>query len=163
MIFVTVGQMLGFDRLIMAMDRWAERHPDEVVFAQVGDGRYKPKAMRWTEMVPGATFKSTVAGAELIVAHAGMGSFFVAMEMGKPIVMMARRADLGEHTTDHQIDTLKWLREKPQVFPADAETDLPAAVSRARAAARERRGRTSQFQPFAPPPFIAKLRAAILS
>ena len=75
--------------------------------------------MRWTRTVPHGEFKATVQMAELIVAHAGMGSFFVAMEAQKPIVVLPRMSARQEHTTDHQLHTLKWLREKPGVYAAD--------------------------------------------
>ena len=159
MIFVTVGQMLGFDRLISAMDLWAKHHPDEGVFAQIGDGAYVPEAMRWTRMVPPGEFKGTVQSAELIVAHAGMGSFFVAMEAQKPIVMLPRMSARQEHTTDHQLHTLKWLREKPGVYAADSDEDLPRAIE----LARHRSVGFDKFDRYAPAPFVAKLRQAMLS
>lgn len=159
MIFVTVGQMLGFDRLVASMDHWAAEHPNEEVFAQIGDGKYKPTCMRWAVNLSSNEYKLTAAKAEIICAHAGMGSFFVSMEVGKPVVLMPRKAELFEHTTDHQVHTLRWLRQKPGVFAADDETELPAAIARARASART----SIHFERFAPAPFIAKLREAILS
>ena len=159
MIFVTVGQMLGFDRLIEAMDRWAKTHPERETFAQIGDGRYAPTAMPWTRMIPPVEFKSKVASAELIVAHAGMGSYFMAMEAQKPIVMLARLEARQEHTTDHQVHTLKWLRKKPGVYAADSEDLLSGEIERALADATA----FDTFDRFAPAPFVAKLRKAILN
>ncbi len=159
MIFVTVGQMLGFDRLIRAMDNWAAEHPEEEVFAQIGDGAYKPEFMKWVDMLKSCEFKSTVANAEVICAHAGMGSFFVSTENGKPLVMLPRKVELKEHTTDHQVHTLRWLRQKPSVFAADTEAELPAAIARARASTRS----SNHFERFAPAPFIVRLREAILN
>ncbi len=158
MIFVTVGQVLGFDRLIEAMDVWAKAHPDREVFAQIGDGGYTPTAMHWTRIVPPDKFKHTVAAAELIVAHAGMGSFFVAMEAQKPVVMLPRLQARQEHTTNHQVDTLKWLRHKRGVYAADAEDQLPSQIERALANTTA----FDKFNRFAPSPFVAKLRQAIL-
>ena len=159
MIFVTVGQMLGFDRLIEAMDLWAKANPDHEVFAQIGEGGYTPSAMGWTRMVPPDAFRDKAAAAELLVAHAGMGSFFVAMEAQKPIVMLARLQARQEHTTDHQVHTLKWLREKPGVYAADTEHELPRQIERALADATA----FAKFDRFAPASFVAKLRQAILS
>jgi len=157
-IFVTVGQMLGFDRLIEAMDLWAGANPDREVFAQIGDGRYTPGAMAWTRMVPPDEFRGRATAADVIVAHAGMGSYFVAMEAQKPIVMLPRLQTRLEHTTDHQTHTLKWLREKPGVYAADTEDQLPRAIERALAGAAV----FEKFDRFAPAPFVAKLRQAIL-
>jgi UDP-N-acetylglucosamine transferase subunit ALG13 len=159
LIFVTVGQMLGFDRLIIAMDAWATDHPDQEVFAQIGDGAYVPNAMRWTRMVPPGEFMEKVRSTELIVAHAGMGTFFVAMEAQKPIVMMPRMRAKKEHTTDHQLHTLTWLREKPGVYAADSECDLPGAIGAAKRASTV----FETFDRFAPATFVAKLRDAMLN
>jgi len=38
MIFVTVGSMMAFDRLILSMDKWALAHPNSDVLAQIGGG-----------------------------------------------------------------------------------------------------------------------------
>lgn len=159
MIFVTVGSVFGFDRLIKSMDSWAHENGSVDVFAQIGDGGYVPKHMRWTKMLLPAEFKATTAAAKLIVAHAGMGSFFTAMEVRKPIVMMPRLADLKEHTTDHQVHTLNWLKDKPGVFAADDEAKLPRAV----VDAMTRSSQFESFSPFAPAPFVDRLRAALLS
>ena len=159
MIFVTVGQMLGFDRLIQAMDLWAKAHPEREVFAQIGDGRYAPSAIPWTRMIPPVEFKGKAASAELIVAHAGMGSYFTAMEAQKPIVMLARLEARQEHTTDHQVHTLKWLREKPGVYAADNEDQLPGQIERALADTTA----FDTFSRFAPAALVANLRQAILS
>lgn len=156
MIFVTVGQMLGFDRLIEAMDRWTKDHPNRNVFAQIGDGAYTPISMNWTRMVPPAEFETKIRSADLIVAHAGMGSFFAAMEAQKPIVMMARLSARLEHTTDHQVHTLRWLRQKPGVYAADTENDLQREIARALSDVIA----FEKFERFAPAPFVAKLREA---
>src|SRR3954453_23339807 len=86
MIFVTVGSMMAFDRLILSMDKWALAHTDRDVLAQIGGGTYRPNHMRWTRMLPPSEFHETVRSAAVIVAHAGMGSYFAAAEMRKPIV-----------------------------------------------------------------------------
>lgn len=123
MIFVTVGSMFPFDRLIAAMDQWAAGLGQSrgEVLAQIGAGSLEPCHMRWVRRLERAEFARTVAGADLVVAHAGMGSVITAGEYGKPIVLLPRRAAAGEHTNDHQIDTAGWLRRRPGIYVADAE------------------------------------------
>src|SRR3954452_4958479 len=87
-IFVTVGSMMPFDRLILSMDKWALAHADVDVLAQIGGGAYQPSHMRWTRLLSPPEFHEAVRKAAIIVAHAGMGSYFVAAEMRKPIVML---------------------------------------------------------------------------
>ena len=47
MIFVTIGSMFPFDRLIRVMDGWAAANPGVETLAQIGDGAYEPAHMRW--------------------------------------------------------------------------------------------------------------------
>ncbi len=155
MIFVTVGSMVPFDRLIVSMDNWAQDHAEQDVLAQIGRGSYIPRRMRWTRMLPPSKYQEVVREASIMVAHAGMGSFFVAMEMRKPIVLLARLAAQGEHTTDHQIHTLKWLRDKPGVYAATTEDELKTAIS---GALTEGNAAMGDFPNFAPEPFLAEIR-----
>lgn len=107
MIFATVGTQLPFDRLLTALDRWAVHNPDIPILAQSGatDRHY-----RHIETIPHlgqSEFNEHFRAARLVVAHAGMGSILSAAEMGKPIILMPRRAQFQEHRNDHQMDTAK--------------------------------------------------------
>jgi UDP-N-acetylglucosamine transferase subunit ALG13 len=155
MIFVTVGSMMAFDRLILSMDKWAQAHADSEVLAQIGDGTYRPSHMRWTRMLPPSKFQEVVRNAVIMVAHAGMGSYFVAAEMRKPIVMLPRLALNREHTTDHQLHTLKWLRERPGVYAAMSDEELEFAIAKAMTGGSVA---GAEFTSFAPEPFVRRVR-----
>lgn len=159
MIFVTIGSMFPFDRLIRVMDAWAAAHGEAETLAQIGDGAYRPAHMPWVRRLEQAEFARTVAGARLIVAHAGMGSVITADQFGKPIVILPRLQDRGELTTDHQIATANWLRAKPGIHVADRDEDLGPRI--ADALASEAPGPC--FAPTAGPEFIARIRECILS
>lgn len=158
MIFVTIGSMFPFDRLIRLMDDWAGAHPGTKLLAQIGAGEYEPRSMPFVRRLDQADFASSVAEADLVVAHAGMGSVITASQHGKPIVMMPRLQRQGEHTTDHQIATANWLRDKPGVYVADTDADLGPRIAEALAAGPPA---APIFPPEAPPEFIARLRACI--
>ena len=152
--------MLPFDRLVRAIDGWAAGHADQEVFAQIGDkAGYQPTHMRWTRLLGPGEFAALVDRSQLLVAHAGTGSFFLAAERRRPIVLFPRRASLGEHNTDHQVSTARWLLRKPGVYVAMEEAELPAAIARGLA---HPSGVVEPVPPFAPEPFIARLRAALL-
>jgi UDP-N-acetylglucosamine transferase subunit ALG13 len=157
-IFVTVGTMLPFDRMIQAMDKWAAAHPAIEVFAQIGSGSYEPRNMRWIRLIGVGEFTEMVKKSEIVVAHAGTGSYFLAAENMKPIVMFPRRAALREHTTDHQVHTARWLREKPGVFVAMTVDEIDGAIARA---AQSNVG-DSPFTPYAPEPFLLQIRQFLL-
>jgi len=136
-IFVSVGTVLPFDRLIRAMDAWAAAHPEEEAVAQIGRGSFEPAHMRWSRTLGWEAYDGTVAAARLMVAHAGTGSVLTASEWAKPIVLLPRRARLGEHRSDHQIETAAWLRGRPCSWPkprrscprASPKPGLPKAAS----------------------------------
>jgi UDP-N-acetylglucosamine transferase subunit ALG13 len=147
--------MLPFDRLIRSMDAWAQAHTDQPVLAQIGAGHYEPMHMRWTRRLSPVEFRETMRDASIMVAHAGMGSFFVAMEMERPIVMLPRHAAKGEHTTDHQLHTVRWLCEKPGVYVATSEKELDAVISQALG---DENGPLNEFPRFAAEPLLTKIR-----
>lgn len=132
MIFITVGSAFPFDRLIKSMDTWAaETGRGEECLAQIGRGTYQPTHMEWHRTLEHAHFAETMKSASVVVAHAGMGSVITAMQHGIPIVMLPRHFEAGEHTTDHQIATARWLEDKPGVFIAWDETSLEDAIAKA--------------------------------
>ena len=159
-IIVTTGTMLPFDRLIQAMDRWARLHRSHETFAQIGDGAYEPKNMPWTRFLAPGEFVDRVRISSLIVAHAGTGSFFLAAETNRPVVMLPRLAAKREHTTDHQVHTARWLSQKRGVYVAMTEEELPDAIARAQGPGSLVANRVT---PYAPTPFLAEVRKFLIS
>ena len=158
MIFVTIGSMFPFDRMIRAMDAWAAAETGgEEILAQVGAGDYEPRHMTWVRKLDRRTYAETIRRSRLVVAHAGVGSIVTAGELRRPIVVLPRRAHLGEHTSDHQVETVGWLRGKPGVHVAETEAELPARIA---AAAREAAA-GARIAATADPAFIARIRAFI--
>jgi UDP-N-acetylglucosamine transferase subunit ALG13 len=158
MIFVTVGSALPFDRLIEAMDGWTGRNADVEVFAQIGDGKFLPVNMTYKRMITPGEFRAVTERASIIVAHAGMGSVITAAELGKPIVLLPRRAAAKEHTTDHQLHTAGWLRTRPGIFVADSNDEHESQIAAAEkfAQSEQRLAKT------APADFTDRLRAALV-
>jgi UDP-N-acetylglucosamine transferase subunit ALG13 len=148
--------MFPFDRLIRLMDEWGARHPGREAFAQIGDGEYQPVNMPWARMLPPSEFEARMREASVIVAHAGMGSIITAMEMGKPIIVLARRAADREHTTDHQIHTANWMRGKPGILVVETPEELEQAIE---AVVRAEACRSPErISPRAPEAFTTKIR-----
>jgi UDP-N-acetylglucosamine transferase subunit ALG13 len=123
-IFVTVGTQLPFDRLVGAVDRWAATRADRAVFAQAGPTGLRPVAIAWERFVSPAECRERMRAADAIVAHAGMGTILTALELGTPIVVMPRRAALGEHRNDHQLATARRFAEHGSIAVAFDEEEL---------------------------------------
>lgn len=153
MILVTIGSMFPFDRLIRAVDDWAEGRQEEIL-AQIGNGSYEPRHMRFVRKLPREEFVAQIARADLIVGHAGMGTVITAGEHGKAIVIMPRLASLGEHTNDHQVDTAGWLGGRRGIFVAEDEAALAPAIAAARSG-----GAVETIGARAPKEFLARIRA----
>ncbi|HEX9904774.1 MAG TPA: glycosyltransferase [Propylenella sp.] len=159
MIFVTVGSMMPFDRLIEAMDQWAAEHKEAEVFAQIGEGAYWPRHMQWARTITPAGFCERVANSDLVVAHAGMGSIIVAAEAGKPIVIMPRVPSARELTTDHQLHTARRLQGHPGIYVATSEAELPSRIQRA---LNEGPRGVSALPASAPAAFVRRVRDFLL-
>jgi UDP-N-acetylglucosamine transferase subunit ALG13 len=123
-IFVTVGTQLAFDRLVGAVDEWAGRNPDLSCFAQVGPCRQPPAHMPWSAFLSPSRTDQMFRSATLVVAHAGMGSVLTALRHGRPILILPRKAGLGEHRNDHQLATARWLAKRPGIAVAWEESEV---------------------------------------
>jgi UDP-N-acetylglucosamine transferase subunit ALG13 len=130
MIFVTVGSLHPFDRLIQTVDRWVgERsHADIEVLAQIGAGSYQPRHCRFVSELPPSEYRRLFAEADFIVAHAGMGTIITAIELGKPTVVMPRRSAFQEHVNDHQIATVQRFQRSQLIRVAETPDDLLARL-----------------------------------
>lgn len=129
MIFVTVGSMFAFDRLVRAIDEQvATGLIRDSVFAQIGAGAYQPTALPFERFVEKVRFEELLASADCIVSHAGIGSIATALEHGKPIVVLPRQRRYGEHVNDHQIATARRYAELGHVLVAFDERQIPAAL-----------------------------------
>lgn len=123
MIFLTVGTQLPFDRLVRTVDSWAGRCGADV-FAQIGPGEFVPRHMRWARSLRADECSALVRQCTAVVAHAGMGSILTALEAGRPILVMPRSAQQGEHRNDHQLMTAKHFYEQGCIRVAFEEQEL---------------------------------------
>lgn len=128
MIFVTVGTQGPFDRLVRSVDRWAQGAGKPDVLAQIGAGAWKPAHVRWVEYLEPEAHQEAFEAAEIIVAHAGIGTLVTALERGKTIVVMPRLARMGEHRNDHQLATARHFCSRHEVRVAQDEAELGAAL-----------------------------------
>ena len=125
MIFVTVGAQMPFDRLVRAVDEWARLRGRDDVVAQIGPDGWAPRHIRSVRFVNPDEYLDYCRSADHIVAHAGTGSILTALQIGKPILVMPRRAALRETRNDHQLATVARFRQMAGVEVAADERELP--------------------------------------
>lgn len=158
MIFVTVGTQLSFDRMVDAVDSWAAQAQGIEIHAQIGPSALKPKHVAYSAFLKPQEADALFRKSTLIVAHAGMGSILTALRYKKPILIMPRKAALGEHRNDHQMATAKWLGSRPGVSVAWDEKELQEILNN-----RSQLNSGGGISDFASPELINNLKSFIHS
>lgn len=161
MIFLSVGTQEPFDRLVAAVDAWAATH-DVPVFGQLGamnPQSYRPKHFEWSEFLPADQYLQKLTASRLLVAHVGMGSIISALTHEKPLVMLPRRASLGEHRNEHQLATADRFRGRAGLFIATDADDVGRQIDEVLAAPLQ--GGASGLSPHASPQLINALQSFI--
>mgnify|MGYP006266895767 CR=1 FL=1 len=133
-LFLTVGSQTPFDRLVTAVNQWARQQNQWAVQAQIGQtqlAQAERDALHCLGTLSSHEYEQHCRCADLIVAHAGMGTVLTALQMGKPLVVLPRRAAFRETRNDHQLGTLRWLADRPGIWCALDETELPHTLDRA--------------------------------
>jgi UDP-N-acetylglucosamine transferase subunit ALG13 len=155
-IFVTVGTQLAFDRLITAVDDWAGAARGRDVFAQIGPSKLQPRHIEHARFISPEECAERIRTANAIVAHAGMGTILTALELGKPLLVMPRRAELGEHRNDHQVATAQRFAAQGRVNVVFDERELAIHLDELDDLAAQ-----PPISRYAPDEFLAALRAFI--
>lgn len=105
-VVVTLGTMktYGFRRALEAVCRVLPEilTPDAEVLWQVGVTDASGLPVEARVGVPAAELKAAVKEADLVVAHAGIGSCLTALDAGRCPVVLPRRQEHGEHVDNHQ-------------------------------------------------------------
>jgi UDP-N-acetylglucosamine transferase subunit ALG13 len=126
MIFLTVGTILPFDRLVWAVDEAvAAKVITTPVLAQIGRTGWRPRHLAWVATLEKAEFDRKVAEADFVISHAGMGSIMIALEHGKRLLAMPRRKCYREAVNDHQVACARRFAEMGHLLVAADTDELP--------------------------------------
>jgi UDP-N-acetylglucosamine transferase subunit ALG13 len=127
MILVTVGMHTQpFDRLIQSMDEIAQVTDEEVVM-QIGHATYEPRHARYFRLTTGEEMVRLYQEARVVVAHGGASAAEV-LRSGTPLIAVPRRASLGEHIDDHQVDFVRAMEHRGLVTAIYDVSNLKQAV-----------------------------------
>ncbi|MGH9110407.1 MAG: glycosyltransferase [Acidimicrobiales bacterium] len=107
-VVVTIGSSrYGFRRLVEAVRRAL---PEDVeVLWQTGSTDVSGLGIDAVATLPAAELFDAMSRADLVVAHAGVGSAVMALRAGKCPVLLPRRRRDGEHADDHQRQLVRVL------------------------------------------------------
>jgi beta-1,4-N-acetylglucosaminyltransferase len=133
LIFLTVGSMFPFDRLIRGVDDLISKGlVTESVYAQIGNGEYEPRHMPFARFVEKADFDGQMKGCSVVISHAGIGTISTALHYGRTMIVLPRLKAFGEHVNDHQVGTARKYAELGHVILSDSVGDLPTCLEAAR-------------------------------
>lgn len=158
MIFVTVGTDQPFDRMVKVVDAWAAKHGRTDLFAQIGEGGWKPTSIPSVQFLTPVEFKARFAAARVVVSHAGMGTILSALHHGKPILVMPKKASLGEQRNEHQLATAKRMMSMGHVSVAFDENELREKLDQLDELVPQDR-----ISPVASGPLVAEIRRFVFS
>ena len=120
-VVVSLGTIRGFgfrrllERLISILPQDAE------VLWQTGSTDTTGLPIQARPNVPGKEFEAAVANADIVIAHAGMGTALTCFEQGVCPVFVPRRSRFGEHVDDHQEVTASDLVARGLVVSCEAD------------------------------------------
>lgn len=135
-VVVTLGTMrtYGFRRAVESVLRLLPEvtTPGAEVFWQTGATDVSGLGIEAHDSVPAATLRSAIAAADLVIAHAGVGSALMALDQGRAPLLMVRRKAHDEHVDDHQLMIADELTRRGLAVKADPDEvtaeDLRAAM-----------------------------------
>lgn len=126
MIFLTVGTVFPFDRLVKAVDDAIEANVITMpVFAQIGRTNYKPRNMEYVSTLDKPRFDKQVDEAAFVISHAGIGSLLIALERKKRLLVVPRMKQYKEVVNDHQLATARRFAGLGYVLAAYDCAELP--------------------------------------
>lgn len=138
MIFVTVGNFKGFQRLVNAVEQLKRRGviEDEVLLQVGNDAKYKSDVCKVTQFLAPDEFEHKLQEATVVISHGGAGSIIQALRAGKVPIVMPRRAEYHEHVDDHQLEGAQALAAEGRIILIRETEELPAAIEKARTASQ---------------------------
>lgn len=128
-VFCSVGSQGPFDRMVEFLEVLKKNRNDVEIFAQVGNSK-KSWSFATAEKISIDEFNERFMAASIVVSHAGMGNIIRGVELGKPMIVVGRRASFGEHRNDHQLDTIKNFRGMPGMAFVENQHEFDLAFNR---------------------------------
>jgi UDP-N-acetylglucosamine--N-acetylmuramyl-(pentapeptide) pyrophosphoryl-undecaprenol N-acetylglucosamine transferase len=109
----------GFERLVR---RLLEILPPEAeVLWQTGDTDVSGLGITGHRAIPERELTQAIRDADVLVAHAGVGTALAALEVGKCPVLVPRRLSHGEHVDDHQSQIARELGKRGLALSVEAD------------------------------------------
>lgn len=133
-VFVPLGtQKFQFNRLVEAFNQLIDDgvyRPSEVVM-QSAVYEVEPKFTHH-QLIPSDDFNRLIKEAEVVVTHSGVNSIITCMNLNKPLVIVPRLHEFGEHVDNHQVEIAELMEEKFGVLVLTDMRDLKCKIEEAK-------------------------------
>ena len=119
-VFVTLGfERRPFDRLLKAVDTGIELGiiPQDTL-VQSGYSNHVPSRCASVAFLSFSEIEAVMRRAEIIVAHAGVGTLLHCLHINKIPILFPRRVSRGEHVDDHQFIFARAIEETRRALVA---------------------------------------------
>lgn len=130
MIFITVGsQKFPMNRIFIEVDRLIEEKKiDQEVIAQIGTATYKPRNFKYKQFYSKEEMICFTEKCDLLITHAGSSSIMTGLKNLKKIIVIPRRAELGEHVDNHQFELSEVMSKQNYVIEVQDIENLYEAI-----------------------------------
>jgi UDP-N-acetylglucosamine transferase subunit ALG13 len=104
-----------------AVDRIMELLPDAEITWQAGVTDYVHEGEQLQRWLPPAGLREAMHDADVVIAHAGVGTVLAALGEGKVPVVLPRLEAQREHVDDHQVEVAAMLDRRSLVVSVDPD------------------------------------------
>jgi len=111
-VVVTLGTIEGYPFLSLVQRLLTLLPPDAEVLWQTGDTDVTGFPIDGLVVMPHSALAAAMRDADLVVAHAGIGSALSALQAGRLPLLVPRRRSRQEHVDDHQIQIARELAQR---------------------------------------------------
>ncbi|TCJ19315.1 glycosyl transferase family 28 [Flaviaesturariibacter flavus] len=126
-VFVTIGSQEPFSRLHHLVDELAPEFPALRFLAQTtGSDSFRGRHIEVLSFIPPVAFKKHLEEADLVIAHAGIGTILNVLELQKPLIVFPRLGRLHETRDDHQVATARAFEKQGYLHVAEDGPQLRA-------------------------------------
>lgn len=109
-IFATVGTTTyAFDRFSDIVARYSENHELQITYQFGFSPAVSARNLRAVKFLDSAEYRDELLAADIVISHAGIGTFIDMKRLMKPYLIIPRCSRLSEHVDDHQIELAEFV------------------------------------------------------
>lgn len=133
LVFVTVGTVLTFDRLVEMVGRLrtAGAIPENLL-VQTGRGGLRLPGVETVDTLTFEDMQEVLAKAKIVICHGGSGSLITALRQGCHVISVPRLVEHNESYDDHQTEILDAFDKRGLIALVNSDDELAAALIKVR-------------------------------